>query len=239
MAPASPTTGSDQEAIWSYFQNEGRQAFGGAGARLLHLAKRAQRLAPGGALLDIGVGNGAFAQAASDRGLVVSCLDPDERGIAGVRERLGLGDRAQVGFSQELPFPDGSFDLVCMSEVLEHLSDEVLEATLLEIHRVLVLGGTFLGTVPFHEDLERNRVVCPHCQERFHRWGHVQTFTRERLRGLFAPGFPGPRLEVRPFPDWDTLNWRGKLGGVLRLGLARLDRPGQGASLVFEARRRS
>jgi len=228
---------SDQEAIWSYFQNEGQAAFAGAGARLTHLADRAARLAPGGRLLEVGVGNGAFARAASARGLVVSCLDPDERVITTLRRELDLGARARVGFSNELPFEDGAFELVSMSEVLEHLDDEALAATLVEVRRVLAPGGTFLGTVPFEEDLERNRVVCPCCAERFHRWGHRQSFSRARARELFGARFASLRLDVRPFPSWETLNWKGRVGGVVRLALARLGHPGDGCSLVFEATR--
>lgn len=40
-----------------------------------------------------------------------------------------------------------------MSEVLEHLTDDVLERTIVEVHRVLVAEGHFIGTVPARENL--------------------------------------------------------------------------------------
>jgi SAM-dependent methyltransferase len=46
-----------------------------------------------------------------------------------------------------LPFSDGSVDAVTMFEILEHLPDP--GAAIDEAHRVLVDGGTFLGSAPF------------------------------------------------------------------------------------------
>jgi SAM-dependent methyltransferase len=46
-----------------------------------------------------------------------------------------------------LPFVDASFDFVLSSEVLEHVFN--LPEILIEIHRVLVSGGSLLLTVPF------------------------------------------------------------------------------------------
>ncbi len=50
-------------------------------------------------------------------------------------------NRAQVGFSQNIPFPDSQFDVVIMTEVLEHRTDDVLNATLGEVKRVLKPRG--------------------------------------------------------------------------------------------------
>lgn len=48
---------------------------------------------------------------------------------------------------QTLPFCDGAFDTVILSDVLEHLSDPA--GALCEIHRVMARGGTLLLSVPF------------------------------------------------------------------------------------------
>lgn len=236
----------DQEKIWEYFQSDGLAAFAGSRARLAHLARTARRRTDSrvssGAparVLNIGVGAGFFEEEAARAGLRVHCVDPSERAIRRVAEREGLGERARVGTSEALPFDDSVFDVVVASELLEHLSDDSLCASLVEAERVLTPGGTFIGTVPARENLEENRVVCPSCGAHFHRWGHERSFGTDDLRQLLSPHFTNVRIRQRPFPSWDTLNWKGRIGGVLRLFLAILDVHGSGESLVFEATKRA
>jgi SAM-dependent methyltransferase len=49
----------------------------------------------------------------------------------------------------ELPFPDESFDVVILSEVIEHVGEENKQLVIKEAHRVLVPGGKFLFTAPY------------------------------------------------------------------------------------------
>lgn len=60
----------------------------------------------------------------------------------------GVGDRAHfsLGDIVSLPYRDGSFDLVIVSEVLEHVP--AIDAALFEIARVLQPGGKLAVTVP-------------------------------------------------------------------------------------------
>src|SRR6185312_3250597 len=102
---------------------------------------------------------------------------------------LGLAEKARHGYSQDIPFNDGMFDVVIMSEVLEHLTDTVIASTLTEVHRVLKPGGRFIGTVPADEKLSSEQVICPDCGKIFHRWGHVQEFSTDRLRSLLLTAF--------------------------------------------------
>lgn len=51
--------------------------------------------------------------------------------------------------AEDLPFADGSFDLVVMEAVLEHLPE--LEASFAEVARVLKPGGKFIGYCAFME----------------------------------------------------------------------------------------
>lgn len=46
-----------------------------------------------------------------------------------------------------IPFPDNCFDIVCLMEVLEHVYDP--PQALIEIYRVLKLGGILIFSVPF------------------------------------------------------------------------------------------
>jgi SAM-dependent methyltransferase len=115
------------------------------------------------------------------KGAVVRCLGPNERSIENIRELFGLGDRAKVGYAQSMPFTDHQFEVVVMSEVIEHLTDEELRSTLSEVLRVLESGGRLIGTVPADENLLANQIMCPHCGQTSHRWGHIQSFNRNSL----------------------------------------------------------
>ena len=94
-----------------------------------------------------------------------------------------------AGNITRLDFPDNSFDLVLCSEVLEHLSGDVLPAACRELARVcseqLVIG------VPFHQDLRHARTTCAACGRENPAWAHVSSFDFARLQQLFA----GLRIE--------------------------------------------
>lgn len=227
----------EQSKIWDHFQNHESTAaaFDSARPRYAYLAKQ---IAPGMAALNIGVGRGALEAMLVAKGVTVSCLDPSDKSIAQIAERHGLGERAQVGFSQSMPFPEGRFDVVIMSEVLEHLSDDVLASTLDEVRRVLKVGGRFIGTVPANEVLQDNQAICPHCGEAFHRWGHVQSFSSRRLEQLLsAHGFSIVRNDVRAFPDWHRRGFASLAKSLVRHVLGRLGSPISSPNLYFEGRR--
>lgn len=50
--------------------------------------------------------------------------------------------------NKKLPFPDGCFDTVYSSHVLEHFKPQQLKFLLMELHRVLKVNGTMLICVP-------------------------------------------------------------------------------------------
>lgn len=163
----------EQDKIWDYFQNEDgiNDVFAGAFPRYNFLA---QQTASGMQALNIGVGNGGLENILINKGVAVSCLDPSSKSIENIRQKYSLGDRTLVGYSHAIPFPDGQFDAVIMTEVLEHLDDNALNMTTKEVNRVLKPGGRFIGTVPVDENLFEGRVMCPQCGVPFHRWGHTQ-----------------------------------------------------------------
>lgn len=209
MEPAA----SDQQKIWDHFQNEGVDSFAQSQGRLEFLVRHLQT---GTRALNIGVGNGALERIAAGKGVDIWSLDPSGRAIEGIRQELNLGEKAQAGFSQAIPFPDECFDAVVMSEVLEHLDDEVLEATLVEVKRVLRPGGKFIGTVPAREKLESSIVVCPGCGLQFHRWGHKRSFSVDTLTSALNRYLLVESAREQFFIDWESVGWWRKLQGLIK-----------------------
>lgn len=93
----------EQERIWDYFQNEGLKNHAFPEARQRFMLKY---LKAGQTVLDIGVGSGALERLALTKGVDIHALDPSERAIKRLREELKLGDKARVGYAQQIPLAD-------------------------------------------------------------------------------------------------------------------------------------
>lgn len=225
----------EQAKIWEFFQHENQlgDAFEGALPRYRFIAKK---IPSGKNVLNIGVGRGGLESILIKNGVQVNCLDPSESTIDMLRKKHKLGERAKVGFCQSIPFSDNKFDFVVMSEVLEHLSDEVLNLTLDEVRRVLKNSGRFIGTVPANEKLLDNQALCPHCGLAFHRWGHQQSFSTERLRDLLlSKKFLVCKSETRSFPDWHRSGFNNFIKSLMRYLLGRRGYAISSPNIYFEA----
>lgn len=109
-----------------------------------------ERLLPGrGSLLDIGCGAGYFVEEAQRIGWAAEGVDLGEwvRFAAAQRGLLGI----RVGTVDQLDIPDGSYDVVCASEVLEHLATPRSE--LARWRRLVRPGGLLYLTVPNYDVL--------------------------------------------------------------------------------------
>src|SRR5918996_2917216 len=94
-------------------------------------------------ILDVGCGTGANLIMLSKYGDAEG-VDISEDALAFCRER-GL-DKVRLGAGEELPYGDGTFDLVTAFDVVEHMDDDL--AGLSEMRRVLRPGGRVLLFVP-------------------------------------------------------------------------------------------
>jgi 2-polyprenyl-3-methyl-5-hydroxy-6-metoxy-1,4-benzoquinol methylase len=104
------------------------------------------RLGPlkGKKLLDIGSGTGEYLQAASEAGMAVTGIDVDESLTGHLRKKHGF--EMVTGLFDADTFPRGSFDVIVLSHVIEHLQRP---AELLAAVRVaLKPGGVFVMCTP-------------------------------------------------------------------------------------------
>jgi SAM-dependent methyltransferase len=119
-------------------------------------------------ILDVGCGTGANLDLLREFGEVLG-IDSEEAAIRFCGER-GL-DGLTRARAQDLPFGDGTFDLVTSFEVLEHLEDDARAAG--EIARVLRPGGRLLATVPAYQWLWSEHDVALDHRRRYSRRAFV------------------------------------------------------------------
>lgn len=103
-------------------------------------------LRPGQRVLEIGCGTGNLLLAAkrAQRGAVVVGLDPDLSALARAQRkarRRGLAVQLDRGYADELPYADGSVDVVLSSFMLHHVAADEREPAMREVLRVLRPGG--------------------------------------------------------------------------------------------------
>ncbi len=175
----------------------------------------------GGRLLDIGTAAGSFLQAARARGWQVAGCEPNRWMCDWGRTHYGL--QIDPGTLLEQRYPDGSFDVVTLWDVLEH--DGNPKGLLEECHRVLRPDGFMVVNYPdvgsWIARLMGRRWV-------FLLSGHLYYFTRGTVRDLLQrTGFQV--IDLRPHIQWLELDYLllrsealvGPISGIVR-GLARL-----------------
>lgn len=134
-------------------------------------------------VLDVGCNSGDFLKMLQDhKKCSVVGVDVSETVLTLAREK---GIEALNADAESLPFPDASFDVVVLREVLMHLHDPV--KALREIKRVLKPSGFLLGSAP-HANLESNVWEEEHLHHRY--------YTEERLMEQLDQVFEKTHLRV-------------------------------------------
>ena len=149
----------------------------------------------GDLLLDLGCGFGRHAFEGFRRGARVVALDRSDAELKDVRQTFaamldageGPADGMTAGVNGDalrLPFPDGTFDRVIASEVLEHIPDD--HGAMAELARVLRPAGTIAVTVPTWLP-ER---ICWALSSEYHApaavGGHVRIYRESEVRDRLA-----------------------------------------------------
>jgi SAM-dependent methyltransferase len=155
-----------------------------------------------GRLLDVGCGAGTFLRAAKRAGWEAVGV---EVSATAVEHNRAAGFEVFAGELEAARYPEGHFDVVVASEVLEHVAGP--RAMLREILRVLRPGGLLWATTPNGRGLSARALglgwsaVCPP--------EHLHLFSRAALRSLLeAEGFGRVRVVtegVNPFEILSSL----------------------------------
>ena len=149
-----------------------------------------------GTLLEIGCGAGrnlrAFAHYRPD--LTLQGVDISRQALAEARA-AGGPIRYALGDAGALPYADGTFDIVVLFDVLEHVPD--VDRAVAEIARVLRPGGIFHCFVPCEGNRRTLFARLRHSRRiPIHRWkrdhiGHIQILTTGQMwRTLARHGLP-------------------------------------------------
>jgi 2-polyprenyl-3-methyl-5-hydroxy-6-metoxy-1,4-benzoquinol methylase len=130
-------------------------------------------------LLDVGFGAGSFLEAAARAGWKPFGVEVSRSAVENVS---GRGFEVFCGEFEEAAYPEGHFDVVIVSEVLEHVPDP--RALLRESARVLRPGGLLWATTPHGRGLSARLLgvgwsnVCPP--------EHLHLFSVASVRRLLA-----------------------------------------------------
>lgn len=143
-----------------------------------HLARYwwASRFAGDRRVLDAGCGTGYGTSMLDNAGArSVAGLDISEAALGAAREALDGNAVLERGDVAEMPFPDGTFDLVVCFEVIEHVEDT--ERVLDELRRVLAPDGLLLISSPNRREYPSGN---PH---------HVHEYVPEEFQAVLGRRF--------------------------------------------------
>jgi SAM-dependent methyltransferase len=149
-------------------------------------------------VLDIGAQFASLAVYAAQLGCRVAAVDhgPDAKPFAEIACKHGVDYRECDLGAERLPFPDGAFDFVTYTDVIEHHAFSP-KRVLREVHRVLAPGGRVILLTPNHASIyNRFKLLAGRsvqddlnyffetCAEERVYYGHHREYTRGEIRSI-------------------------------------------------------
>jgi len=178
---------------------------------------------PQGSLLDVGCATGSFLSLAKAKGWRCSGVEVSAFAAAQARERTGC--EVFCGKLEDAPFADGSFDVITMWDLLEHLPDPL--QGLEKARRLLKPNGLLLVNTPNENSLLRRvarllyrgsggSITAP-VNRLYHRY-HLYYFAASTLDLLFRrAGYEVVAMDTKPIPMS-----RGRIPAATKLAMIAL-----------------
>jgi SAM-dependent methyltransferase len=136
-------------------------------------------------VLDLGCGDGRVAARLAAAGAAVAGADPSAVALERARAAHPGLELREIGVDGRVPAEDGSFEAVVCLDVLQHVADT--QRLMSEARRVLVPGGLFAASVPFHGRAGNLAIALTSFERRHDPLEPVLRFyTRRSLAGLLA-----------------------------------------------------
>src|SRR5687767_2775171 len=160
-----------------------------------------------GRLLDIGFGSAIMMRVAQAKGWQVSGVEVSKTAVE-YAEKCGF--EVFHGELKEAKYPDGFFDVITASEIIEHCPQP--EILLDEVIRILRPGGLFWATTPSAGGLSFKltgldwTIICPP--------EHLQLFSKKAIRLIMKKaGFSQVKIQTSGFNPFEAINnFRSRFG---------------------------
>ena len=128
----------EEESGWSAVAAEWSELWAASAGPAHNVLIAASGITAGSRVLDVGCGSGEFLRAVERVGADGAGVDP-ARGMVELARRTSPRSDIRVGSDENLPWADGSFDVVTAINALQFADDTL--AALAEFSRVAVPGG--------------------------------------------------------------------------------------------------
>lgn len=206
-------TPEKSKRLWDYYGSNPKYAetfFGFMAGNLVAKKLFSTVAVPGKAhILDFSCGRGDIIAAClplMQNGQEIYATDFSNTYVEHVAERFKSEQQFKGSVltqSLPVPYPDGFFDVIIATEVIEHLLDYELDGMLAECLRLLKPGGKVFFTTPNNEDYDAAKMMCPECGCTFHRWQHVRVWTASTLTArLEKAGFKTHTIKAVAWQRW-------------------------------------
>lgn len=162
-------------------------------------------------VLDIGPGNGSFPQ---------FCNREDFYLLEGNKETVELLKKSYSnvveGVLPDMPFENDFFDVIHCSHVIEHLQPQELYDTLVNIDRVLKIGGYLIISAPllwsgFYNDLSHVKPYYPFVFEKYLTGNYPNSLTRK----LISSAFVVEKLEYRYLYNKESIKFYNRTNSII------------------------